>query len=105
MVAMLRDGGVMFTIAELAAAAQAALSIPVIVVDNGGCSEIRNEMIDRNDEIHAAELGTPNFPALASSLGCHGISLNLMCDVGPAVTAAFSSDRPPLIRIRESNKE
>ena len=40
------DGGVMFTIAELAAAAELRLALPLVVVDNGGYGEIRNEMAD-----------------------------------------------------------
>ena len=61
---MLGDGGVMFTIAELAAAAQARLAIPVIIVDNGGYGEIRNEMADRHDAVHAVELGYTRLPRL-----------------------------------------
>ena len=56
------DGGVMFTIAELAAAAELRLALPVVVVDNGGYGEIRNEMVDRRDPVHAVALGRPDFP-------------------------------------------
>ena len=100
-VAMLGDGGVMFTIAELAAAAQARLAIPVIIVDNGGYGEIRNEMADRHDAVHAVELGTPDFPALARALGCHAVALGSPAQVGDAVAVAFGSDRPTLIHVRE----
>ena len=100
-VAMLGDGGVMFTIAELAAAAQARLAIPVIIVDNGGYGEIRNEMADRHDAVHAVELGTPDFPALARALGCHAVALDSPAQVGDAVAEAFGSDRPTLIHVRE----
>jgi thiamine pyrophosphate-dependent acetolactate synthase large subunit-like protein len=44
------DGGSMFTIAELAAAVQAKVQVTLIIVDNGGYGEIRNEMADRGDE-------------------------------------------------------
>ena len=100
-VAMLGDGGVMFTIAELAAAAQARLAIPVIIVDNGGYGEIRNEMADRHEAVHAVELGTPDFPALARALGCHAVALDSPAQVGDAVAEAFGSDRPTLIHVRE----
>ncbi|MGF6888429.1 thiamine pyrophosphate-dependent acetolactate synthase large subunit-like protein [Nocardia sp. GAS34] len=104
-VAMLGDGGVMFTIAELAAAAEARLAIPVIIVDNGGYGEIRNEMVDRNEAVHAVELGAPDFPALARALGCHGVALDSPTQVGYAVTAALSADRPTLIHVREGDEE
>ncbi|TNM41288.1 acetolactate synthase, partial [Nocardioides albidus] len=46
-VAMLGDGGVMFTVAELATAAELGIALPVVVVDNSGYGEIRNEMAER----------------------------------------------------------
>ncbi|MCZ4556943.1 5-guanidino-2-oxopentanoate decarboxylase [Rhodococcus maanshanensis] len=100
-VAMLGDGGVMFTIAELAAAAEAKLAIPVVIVDNGGYGEIRNEMADRNEAVHAVDLGAPDFPALARALGCHGVALESTDQVGAAVAAALAADRPTLIHVRE----
>ncbi|MGO4204672.1 thiamine pyrophosphate-binding protein [Rhodococcus sp. TAF43] len=104
-VAMLGDGGVMFTIAELAAAAEARLPIPVVIVDNGGYGEIRNEMVDRDDRVHAVDLGTPDFPALARALGCYGVAVGSSEEVGPAVAAALTADRPTLIHVREEEVE
>ncbi|QBJ96296.1 5-guanidino-2-oxopentanoate decarboxylase [Rhodococcus sp. ABRD24] len=104
-VAMLGDGGVMFTVAELAAAAEAGLAIPVIIVDNGGYGEIRNEMVDRGEAVHAVELGSLDFPALARSLGCHGVALSSADEVGDAVRWALDADRPTLIHVRESEDE
>jgi acetolactate synthase-1/2/3 large subunit len=47
--ALAGDGGVLFSVAELAAAAQERLALPVVVVDNSGYGEIRNEMRERGD--------------------------------------------------------
>ncbi len=55
-IALLGDGGIMFTVAELAAAAQLRLPLPVVVVDNAGYGEIRNEMAERGDPVHAVDL-------------------------------------------------
>lgn len=104
-VAVLGDGGVMFTVAELAAAAQAGLALPVVIVDNGGYGEIRNEMRDRDGRIMAVDLLAPDFPALARALGCHGVGAGSYDEVGPAVTAAFAADRPTLIHVREPGAE
>jgi len=54
----------MFTVAELAAAAQLGLALPVLVVDNGGYGEIRNEMVERGDPVAAVDLGSVDFAAL-----------------------------------------
>ena len=71
-IALLGDGGVMFTIAELASAAQLRLPLPVVVVDNGGYGEIRAEMEERGDHVHAVDLDSPDFVGLGRALGCHG---------------------------------
>jgi len=101
-VALLGDGGVMFTVAELAAAAQARLPIPVVIVDNGGYGEIRNEMADRGDTVHAVDLASPDFAALAQSLGCHGLFLDSPSGLTDAVEAALHADRPTVIHLRAS---
>ncbi|MDG3014004.1 thiamine pyrophosphate-binding protein [Speluncibacter jeojiensis] len=104
-VAVLGDGGVMFTIAELASAAEAGLALPVVIVDNGGYGEIRNEMADRDGHVHAVDLPTPDFPALARALGCHGVAVASDDEVGPAVRAAFAADRPTLVHVREQSAD
>lgn len=100
-VAVLGDGGVMFSVAELATAAQAGLNLPVVIVDNGGYGEIRNEMIDRDGRSLAVDLPVPDFPALARALGCNGMSAASYEEVGPAVREAFKANCPTLIYVRE----
>ena len=95
------DGGVMFTIAELASAAELRLALPVVVVDNGGYGEIRNEMVDRHDPVHAVGLGRPDFPALARALGCHGVALAEAGDLTAELEKAFTADRPTLLLVQE----
>ena len=95
------DGGVMFTIAELAAAAELRLALPVVVVDNGGYGEIRNEMVDRHDPVHAVGLGRPDFPALARALGCHGVAVADDGDLIVELERAFTADRPTLLLVQE----
>ncbi|HEX5598351.1 MAG TPA: 5-guanidino-2-oxopentanoate decarboxylase [Micromonosporaceae bacterium] len=100
-VAMHGDGGIMFTIPELAAAAEARLPLPVVVVDNGGYGEIRREMIDRGDQPLGVELGHPDFPALARSLGCHGVFIDDPARLTEELEKAFNADRPTLIHVME----
>jgi acetolactate synthase-1/2/3 large subunit len=98
--AMHGDGGLMFSVAELAAAAEARLALPVLVVDNGGYGEIRNEQVDRGDEPLGVDLGQPDLPALARALGCHGVSLGDGPGLAAALEEAFEADRPTLIHVR-----
>ncbi|HEY8482500.1 MAG TPA: thiamine pyrophosphate-binding protein [Spirillospora sp.] len=98
------DGGTMFTVAELAAAAGLGVPLPVIVVDNGGYGEIRNEMEDRNDPVHAVALGRPDFPALARSLGCRGVRAGDAAELTDAIKAALEADGPTLIHLLEDSR-
>jgi acetolactate synthase-1/2/3 large subunit len=102
------DGGLMFTVAELAAAAELGLALPVVMVDNGGYGEIRNEMADRGEPVHAVALGRPDFPALARALGCHGVDLggsaDLADDLEATLEVAFVADRPTLLRVPEDSR-
>ncbi len=95
------DGGIMFTIAELATAAELRLALPIVVFDNGGYGEIRNEMADRDEPVHAVDLGRPDFTALARAVGCHGVSADDPADVAAAVVEALKADRPTVIHVRE----
>ncbi|MGW5415632.1 5-guanidino-2-oxopentanoate decarboxylase [Actinomadura geliboluensis] len=98
------DGGTMFTVAELAAAAELGIALPVIVVDNGGYGEIRNEMADRDEPVHAVALGRPDFPALARSLGCRGVRVEDAAELTGEIKAALDADRPTLIHVREESR-
>lgn len=99
-VALLGDGGVMFTVAELATAAELGIALPVVVVDNSGYGEIRNEMAERGDPVHAVTFGSPDFAALGRAVGCHGVLVTDGAALGPAVAAALAADRPTVIHIR-----
>lgn len=98
------DGGLMFTIAELATAAELGLALPVLVVDNGGYGEIRNEMADRDEPVHAVGLGRPDFAALAESLGCHGVRVTDDAELSEGITRALTSDRPTVLHLREHSR-
>lgn len=100
--ALLGDGGVMFTVAELATAAQLGLALPVVVVDNGGYGEIGAEMAARKDPVHAVALQSPDFPMLARSLGAYGVRADDPDRLASALEQAFEADRPTLIHIKES---
>ena len=98
------DGGIMFTIAELAMAAELGMALPIVIVDNGGYGEIRNEMADRNEPVHAVALGSPDFPALARSLGCYGVAIANASELSSAIKTALDADRPTVLHIYEDSR-
>jgi acetolactate synthase-1/2/3 large subunit len=97
------DGGLMFTIAELASAAEARIALPVIVFDNGGYGEILNEMVDRADAVHSVALGAPDFVSIARAMGCEAEQLDADSELGEVVARALTADRPTLIHVLEQS--
>ena len=101
-IALSGDGGLMFTVAELAAAAQARLALPVVVVDDSGYGEIRRGMLERGDEPLGVDLESPDFAALGRALGCHGVLAGSGTAVGEALASALQADRPTVIHVPQA---
>ncbi|HZB76093.1 MAG TPA: thiamine pyrophosphate-dependent enzyme [Solirubrobacteraceae bacterium] len=101
--ALLGDGGVMFTIAELASAAALGLGLPVVVVDNGGYGEIRAEMRARGDEPVAVDIAAPDFLAVARGLGCDAVHVAAAEELEAALEGAFAATHPTLVHVRDDS--
>ena len=69
---MVGDGGLMFSVQELAAVAAAGVCLPVVVFTNGGYGEIRAQMQAARIAPLGVDLPEPDFAALAIALGGHG---------------------------------
>jgi thiamine pyrophosphate-dependent acetolactate synthase large subunit-like protein len=98
------DGGLMFSLAELATAARLRLPLAIVVVDNGGFGEIRNEMADRDDPVHAVALGRPDLVAVARGLGCDADHVDDPAGIGRRIEAALAADRPTLLHVWEDSR-
>ena len=103
-IALVGDGAAMFSIQELATAAEQRLPIPVVVVDNGGYAEIREQMTDRGIEPQAVDLARVDLPALARAMGASGVRADRVDDLGRARGAGAGRRRadpdPPRRRWR-----
>ncbi|MEU1195159.1 thiamine pyrophosphate-dependent enzyme [Streptomyces sp. NPDC005813] len=100
-VALSGDGGLQFTVQELATAAQLGLPLPVLVFDNGGYGEIRDEMAARGDTPTAVDLAPVDLPALARSYGGQGTRVRDPRELTTALTEALRTPGPTLITIPE----
>jgi 5-guanidino-2-oxopentanoate decarboxylase len=101
-VALSGDGGLMFTLAELASAAQLRLGLPVIVFINNGYGEIRREMIAAGSQPLAVDFPAPDFAALAQGLGCHSAQLDSPQQLAGVLEAALARHAPTVIAIQET---
>ncbi|MGV9630365.1 5-guanidino-2-oxopentanoate decarboxylase [Streptomyces sp. NPDC003487] len=100
-VALSGDGGLQFSVQELATAVQLALPLPVVVFDNGGYGEIRDEMLDRGDRPTAVDLPPVDLPALARAYGGHGVRATSPDALATALHRALTTPGPTLITVPE----
>jgi 5-guanidino-2-oxopentanoate decarboxylase len=97
------DGGIMFTINELATAAEERLALPVIVWNNDALNAIVEQMDQRRIPRIGVEPKSPDFLLLAQSLGCHAARPASAEHLAQSVRDALVADRPTLIEIRQDS--
>jgi thiamine pyrophosphate-dependent acetolactate synthase large subunit-like protein len=96
---LLGDGALMFSVQELITLVEQRLPVPVVVVDNGGYREIREQQASRGIAPIGVDLRTPDLAALAIAMGANGIRTTSTADVTDLVRAALTADGPTLIHL------
>jgi 5-guanidino-2-oxopentanoate decarboxylase len=102
-IAVAGDGGVMFTVNELATASQERLALPLIVWNNDALQAIVDGMDAQRIPRIGVEPRSPDFVRLAESLGCHGLRATDAAHLARSVREALLSDRPTLIEVRQDS--
>jgi thiamine pyrophosphate-dependent acetolactate synthase large subunit-like protein len=105
------DGGFQFTLQELATARSLGRALPIVVVENRGYGEIRDEMRERGDAPTGADAAGPDLVELARAYDCAGIRLPAASNdpavarlMHNAVDVALTLDRPMIIVVHEGGK-
>src|SRR5699024_4413602 len=98
-VTVVGDGALMFSVQELMTAIEQDLDLTVIVVDNGGYADIKNNEIDAGIAPISVDLAQPEWPALARAFGGEGASLSEISELPLAVKSAVSTGGLQLIHI------
>ncbi len=96
-VGLFGDGAAMFSIQELVTATEQRLALPIVIVDNGGYAEIKEQMVDRGIVPQAVDLYRPDLPAMARAIGAHGVTAREVDELGSLAATALTADRPTLI--------
>jgi len=91
------DGALMFSVQELVTLVEQRLPVPVVVVDNGGYREIRDQEAARGIPPIGVELRTPDLAAMAVAMGARGVRTTSTADLTDFVDAALGADGPTLI--------
>ena len=97
------DGGLLFTLAELATAVELGLSLPIILWDNDGLGQIRDDMIARQMPQIGVNPRNPDYIALARAFGAEAVELGGPRALAEAVGAALARPVPTLIRLRAAS--
>ena len=98
--ALLGDGALMFSVQELATAVDLRLPLPIVVVDNGGYGEIRDQQATRGIPPVGVDLPVPDLAALATAFGAHGVRTSDPGALTALVADALSADRPTLVHLQ-----
>jgi len=98
-VAVVGDGALMFAVQELATAVEQGLDLVVVCVDNGGYAEIKQNEADRGIAPVGVELRQPDWAALATAFGGHGVSVSAPGEVRAAVEQALAAGGVQLVHV------
>jgi thiamine pyrophosphate-dependent acetolactate synthase large subunit-like protein len=102
-IAVAGDGGFMFTVNELATAAEERLALPVIVWNNDALNAIVEQMDLQQVPRIGVEPKSPDFLQLAHSVGCHASRAASAEHLAQSVRDALVADRPTLIEVRQDS--
>lgn len=97
------DGGFMFTVQEMITAAELKLPIPIIIWENNGYLQIKEDMERRDIPPVGVQGINPDFLLLAQAMGCHGVRPDSQKAFEDAVTGALAADRPTLIELNQGS--
>lgn len=101
-VCLIGDGGLQFTLPELASAVEACTPVIVLLWNNQGYEEIKKYMVNRAIEPVGVDIYTPDFIGVAKALGCFAQAIDDVASLPAALLAACDRQGPTLIEIDQN---
>jgi len=101
-IAVVGDGALMFSLQELMTVVEQRLDLTVIVVDNGGYAEIKQNEVDAGIAPVGVDLAQPDWAALADAFGGTGRRARSTGELAEAVSAALAAGGLQLIHLPQS---
>ena len=102
-VALIGDGGIQFSIGELATGVEFELAVPVLLWNNNGYGEIKKYMEERDIPTIGVDIFTPDFIMIAKGFGCETATPESYRELSDALKTAHKTDCPTLILIDENS--
>ncbi len=95
------DGAVGFTLIEFDTMARHGLPIVAVVMNNRSwaASQHFQELVSGKNRIVGTQLGEARYHDAARALGCEGVHVTELDQLGPAIKKAFASGRPTCINV------
>lgn len=98
---LIGDGGLQFTLSELASAVEARTPIILLLWNNQGYGEIKKYMLNRAIEPVGVDIYTPDFIGVAKAMGCAALAVEGEGQLRAALASAADRQGPILIEIDE----
>lgn len=101
-VCLIGDGGLQFTLPELASAVEAQVPLIVLLWNNHGYEEIKKYMLNRDIEPVGVDIHTPDFIAVAQGLGAAAEQVNDVAQLQAALARAVERNKPTLLQVDQA---
>jgi acetolactate synthase-1/2/3 large subunit len=101
-VALIGDGGIQFTLGELATAVELQLPVPILLWNNQGYGEIKRYMAERDIPQIGVDIYTPDFQTIAAGFGCGAAKAEGFSHLEELLRQAHNAAGPTLIEIDEA---
>ena len=102
-VCLIGDGGLQFSLPELASAVEAKIAAAVIVWNNSSYGEIKAFMAERGIPQIGVDIYTPDLVMLATAMGCAASRPASIAELKRELAASVTRDVPTLIEIRDGS--
>jgi acetolactate synthase I/II/III large subunit len=100
---LMGDGGLQFTMTELASAVEAKIPVAIVVWNNDGYGEIKNFMIERHISTIGVDIYTPDLAGVAKAMGCHASRPESLAALEAELKASPRRDVPTFIEIKSGS--
>ncbi|MDE1163967.1 MAG: 5-guanidino-2-oxopentanoate decarboxylase [Pseudomonas sp.] len=101
-VCLIGDGGLQFTLPELASAVEAQIPVIVLLWNNHGYEEIKKYMVNRDITPVGVDIHTPDFIGIAKAMGCFAQAVSGAATLQAALREARGRSLPTLIEVNQT---
>ncbi|BFM10228.1 5-guanidino-2-oxopentanoate decarboxylase [Simiduia litorea] len=102
-IGLLGDGGIQFSLNELATAVEAKIPVCIIIWHNSCYEMIAMNFRDAGMEPIACDIYAPDFIKIAEAYGCQGVRAKNLQELKSALLHAQATDLPTIIEVQEND--